>query len=187
MNSRRLIQNGKSGSAQPLLAGRLNIFRPWKENYVRNRHRGIARSDVARRTPDLAAQPELGVRTDRRIGLGSSHSGCPAFAAQDLSRRGAKSDAPCVIGAPYRVPRALFGYDSRAERLCTGREEYLWIEDNGMQYRQLISHKPLAITVLAITAFAMGCKPSAEQNEKNYYANKIRKHRPTAQEGEFHE
>jgi hypothetical protein len=35
-----------------------------------------------------------------------------------------------------------------------------------MKYTDLMNHKPIAITCLAITAFAMGCKPSAEQDRK---------------------
>ena len=62
----------------------------------------FARSDVVRRTPHLATQPELGVLPKRRTGLGSGHSGCPAFAGQDLSQRGANSDALCDLGTVMR-------------------------------------------------------------------------------------
>jgi hypothetical protein len=84
--------------------------------YVRNCFSGVARSDVARRTPYLATQPELGLLPERRTGLGSGNSGCPAFAGQDLSRgtlirtRLASSAVQCGAWGPV-------GYDSRAERL----------------------------------------------------------------------
>ncbi len=35
-----------------------------------------------------------------------------------------------------------------------------------MNYRNTIKHRPLALTCLAVTAFVMGCKPSAEQDRK---------------------
>ena len=35
-----------------------------------------------------------------------------------------------------------------------------------INYRTMLKHKPLAVTCLAITAFMMGCKPSAEEHPK---------------------
>jgi hypothetical protein len=35
-----------------------------------------------------------------------------------------------------------------------------------MIYRNIMRHRQLAVTCLAITGFAMGCKPSAEQDRK---------------------
>jgi adenine-specific DNA methylase len=35
-----------------------------------------------------------------------------------------------------------------------------------MNYRNMMKHRQLAITCLAVTAFVMGCKPSAEQDRK---------------------
>src|ERR1035441_5640654 len=43
-----------------------------------------------------------GAWSDRRAGLGSGNSGCPAFARHNLSGRGANSDAPRVIGTSMR-------------------------------------------------------------------------------------
>jgi len=43
-----------------------------------------ARSDVDRRTPGVAAQPELGILPERWPRLGSGHSGGPAFHGQDF-------------------------------------------------------------------------------------------------------
>jgi chromosome segregation ATPase len=39
-------------------------------------------------------------------------------------------------------------------------------ENKNMNYRNIIKHRQLAITCLAVTAFVMGCKPSAEQDRK---------------------
>jgi len=72
--------------------------------------------DVARCTPHLAPQPELGLLPEQRTGLGSGHSGCPTSAGQDLSRRGANSGAPRIIGTPCRVPVVPLGEGSRADR-----------------------------------------------------------------------
>jgi hypothetical protein len=36
----------------------------------------------------VAAQPELGLLPEQRTGLAGSHSGCPAFAGQNLNRMG---------------------------------------------------------------------------------------------------
>jgi len=63
-----------------------------------------AHSDVARRTPDLATQPELGLLPERRTGLDSGYSGCPAFAGQNLSRMGANSGA---VGHRHFMPSVL--------------------------------------------------------------------------------
>ena len=84
--------------------------------YVRNCLSCSARSDVNWRTPYLATQPELGVWSDRRTGLGSGNSGGPAFARHNLSGRGANSDARRPAALLCAMPVAPFGEGSQAER-----------------------------------------------------------------------
>jgi hypothetical protein len=62
-----------------------------KEYYVRNCCSGIARPDVARCTPDLVPQPELGVLPKRRDRFNPGDSARSAFAWENLS--GVKEDA----------------------------------------------------------------------------------------------
>lgn len=84
--SRQFSPKGKSGHAQPLPATRLSTFGPGKETYVRNCSGNSARIDVARSTPQMATQPELGLFSERRTGLGAYHLSCAVFVGQDLSR-----------------------------------------------------------------------------------------------------
>jgi len=85
--SRRRCQNGTSVSE-----GSLSVRRrqPLKKTYyvIRNYTAGFAHSDGAWRTADLATQPELGVRPERRAGLDSDHFAGAFSARQDLNRRG---------------------------------------------------------------------------------------------------
>jgi hypothetical protein len=53
--------------------------------YVRNRFIDCPDSHATGRTPDMAAQQKLGLLPERRIGLGSGDSDCPALAGQDLN------------------------------------------------------------------------------------------------------
>ena len=57
-----------------------------KSHYViRNYPASNTHSDGARRTADLAAQPELGICPERRAGLGSGHPAGPVLTWQNLS------------------------------------------------------------------------------------------------------
>jgi cytochrome c556 len=62
-------------------------------------------------------------------------------------------------------------HKSHAEAAVKELQHSGWIQDicdetktQNMKYRNIMKHKQLAITFLAITAFAVGCKPSAEQS-----------------------
>ena len=60
--------------------------KPGKLHYViRNYSASNTRSDGARSTADLAAQPELGICPERRTGLDSGHPAGPVLTWQNLS------------------------------------------------------------------------------------------------------
>ena len=77
-----------------------------KSTYVRNCFTGSARSDVTRRAPEVAAQPQLGLLLERRTGLDPGHCGCPAFAGQNLSGRDAVLQTPWGLGSSCRVSQS---------------------------------------------------------------------------------
>jgi hypothetical protein len=67
---------------------RLSPFRLQKDNYVRNCLDSVARSDVAWVVPCLAPQPELGIWTNRRTGVGLGDSDRDALTGPYLREPG---------------------------------------------------------------------------------------------------
>lgn len=61
-----------------------------------------------------------------------------------------------------REKLAVVGHDDHAEEDVAGSPD----AEGHMNYGHLLKHKTLAITFLTITAFAVGCKPSAQAPRK---------------------
>jgi hypothetical protein len=61
-------------------------FNKQKEYHVRNDFIGFAHTHVARRLTDVAAQQELGLLSQRWLGLGPCDPHCSAFTRQDLTK-----------------------------------------------------------------------------------------------------